>query len=101
MTEISCSRWAIAGVYRRILQACLAHKMLESGVPIHIVSRILGHSKMKITVDIYGHVTHEGAANTMQLLNKNVTPNKRSPKRGVSLGAGASTSLWAILGSNQ
>ena len=70
MTEISCRSWAIAGVYRRILQACLAHKMLESGVPIHIVRRILGHSKINITVDIYGHVSDEGAANAMQLLNK-------------------------------
>jgi len=44
--------------------------MLESGVPIHIVRRILGHSKINITVDIYGHVSEEGAANAMQLLNK-------------------------------
>jgi site-specific recombinase XerD len=29
-----------------------ATTMLEAGVPIHIVSRILGHSKINITVDI-------------------------------------------------
>jgi hypothetical protein len=40
--------------------------MLESGVPIHIVSRILGHSKINITVDIYGHVSEEGAANAVR-----------------------------------
>ena len=55
-------------------QRALGHRaattMLESGVPIHIVSRILGHSKISITVDIYGHVSDEGAANAMQLLNK-------------------------------
>ena len=30
--------------------------MLKNGTPMHVVSRILGHSKIATTVDIYGHV---------------------------------------------
>ncbi len=34
----------------------LAHRLLEKGVPLHVVSQILGHSGIGITADIYGHV---------------------------------------------
>lgn len=30
--------------------------MLKNGTPMHVVSRILGHSNIATTVDIYGHV---------------------------------------------
>jgi integrase len=30
--------------------------MLATGVPMHVVSRILGHSNIATTIDIYGHV---------------------------------------------
>jgi integrase len=30
--------------------------MLKNGVPMHVVSRILGHSNIATTIDIYGHV---------------------------------------------
>jgi site-specific recombinase XerD len=30
--------------------------MLANHVPMHVVSRILGHSNIATTVDIYGHV---------------------------------------------
>ena len=39
--------------------------MLNNGVPVLVVSRILGHSKASTTLDIYGHlisVMQEGAA---------------------------------------
>jgi hypothetical protein len=37
--------------------------MLNRGIPVYVVSRILGHSKASTTLDIYGHlipVMHEG-----------------------------------------
>jgi len=67
---LACKKAGLDTVGPHTLRHSAATTMLESGVPIHIVSRILGHSKISITVDIYGHVSDEGAANAMQLLNK-------------------------------
>ena len=33
--------------------------MLKNHVPMHVVSRILGHSTIATTVNIYGHVETE------------------------------------------
>jgi site-specific recombinase XerD len=33
--------------------------MLKNKVPMHVVSRILGHSNIATTVDIYGHIEDE------------------------------------------
>ncbi len=44
--------------------------MLEAGVPIHVVSRQLGHSNINITVDIYGHVSDNGAIEAMETLGR-------------------------------
>jgi integrase len=30
--------------------------MLRRGVPLHVVSRQLGHASVAITADIYGHI---------------------------------------------
>ena len=35
---------------------------LNAGVPMIVVSRRLGHSKVSITIDLYGHVSAEGEA---------------------------------------
>jgi integrase len=67
---LACKKAGLDTVGPHTLRHSAATTMLEAGVPIHIVSRILGHSKINITVDIYGHVSDEGAANAMQLLNK-------------------------------
>lgn len=34
----------------------LAHRLLQRGMPLHMVSAILGHSGIQITADTYGHV---------------------------------------------
>jgi integrase len=34
----------------------LAHRLLAGGVPLHVVSSLLGHSGIGITADLYGHV---------------------------------------------
>jgi len=33
--------------------------MLAQGVPIEVVSRVFGHASIRITADIYGHVSPE------------------------------------------
>lgn len=39
------------------LRHFMASTLLASGVPIHAVSRRLGHEKISTTVDVYGHLT--------------------------------------------
>ena len=42
--------------------------LLESGVPIEIISKLLGHSGVRVTADVYGHLTRrlqEAAAAAM------------------------------------
>lgn len=50
---------AIAGVQKirfHDLRHTAASMMLNHGIPVIVVSRILGHSKPSITMDIYGHI---------------------------------------------
>lgn len=56
------------GVKLHALRHSAATSMLDAGVPLHVVSRILGHSSVSITGDIYGHVidsTQRSAMNTL------------------------------------
>ena len=41
---------------------------LSNGVPIHEVSRWMGHSSIKITVDHYGHLTQDGSERCRQVV---------------------------------
>ncbi|MFM9481578.1 tyrosine-type recombinase/integrase, partial [Streptomyces scabiei] len=43
------------GVGLHTLRHSAATGMLDAGIPLHVVSRILGHSSVAITGDIYGH----------------------------------------------
>lgn len=50
--------------------------MLNHGVPVIVVSKMLGHSKPSVTLDIYGHLytdMQDGAAQVMEDL---VTPTR-------------------------
>ncbi|MFI1501739.1 hypothetical protein [Streptomyces platensis] len=41
---------------------------LSNGVPIHEVSRWMGHSSIKITVDRYGHLALDGSDRCRQVI---------------------------------
>ncbi|GAB3993472.1 hypothetical protein GCM10028771_18510 [Nocardioides marmoraquaticus] len=43
------------------LRHTYATTALLAGVPLHVVSRNLGHSSIAITADVYGHVTDDAA----------------------------------------
>lgn len=43
------------------LRHLAATLMISAGVPLALVSKTLRHSKVSITVDLYGHLTHEAA----------------------------------------
>jgi len=41
-----------------LLRHTLASQMLDSGVPLPVVSQRLGHSSVRVTADIYSHAIH-------------------------------------------
>ncbi|MGV1036593.1 MAG: tyrosine-type recombinase/integrase [Candidatus Nanopelagicales bacterium] len=44
----------------------LATRLLQRDIPMHVVSAILGHSSIKLTVDVYGHVEPVMHADALQ-----------------------------------
>jgi len=51
------------------LRHSAASTMLANGVPLKVVSEILGHSSISITGDIYGHVSPDISVAAMQVLS--------------------------------
>ena len=51
------------------LRHTFATSSLEAGVPIEVISRILGHSSIEITSKVYVHATPELHADSMELLD--------------------------------
>ena len=56
------------------LRHTAASIMLNHGVPVIVVSKMLGHSKPSITMDIYGHLYHERQAEAARIMDALVTP---------------------------
>jgi len=51
------------------LRHSAATAMLNAGIPLHVVSRILGHSSVAITGDIYGHIADTSQREAMDSLS--------------------------------
>lgn len=51
------------------LRHTAASLMLNHGVPLLVISRILGHSKPSVTLDIYGHLLTEGQEEAANFMN--------------------------------
>lgn len=56
------------------LRHSAATAMLEAGVHIKAVSELLGHSDIRITGDVYGHVSTEIARSAMEALSQLIDP---------------------------
>jgi len=56
------------------LRHTAASLMLNHRIPVIVVSRILGHSKPSITLDIYGHLINEMQEEAAQIMDRLVTP---------------------------
>ena len=56
------------------LRHTAASLMLNHGIPLIVVSRILGHSKPSITMDIYGHLLPGIQAGAAELMERLTTP---------------------------
>jgi hypothetical protein len=52
--------------------------MLNNGIPVIVTSKILGHSKPSITLDIYGHLYSEKQGEVARLMDELVSPIKIS-----------------------
>jgi integrase len=48
--------------------------MLNHGIPVIVVSKILGHAKPSTTMDIYGHLIHEMQGEAARIMDDLVTP---------------------------
>ena len=58
------------------LRHTAASLMLNNGIPALVVSKILGHSKPSITLDIYGYLYNEMQADAARLMDQLVSPIK-------------------------
>lgn len=56
------------------LRHTAASLLLNNGIPVIVVSKILGHSKPSVTLDVYGHLYHEMQDEAAATLDKLVTP---------------------------
>ncbi|MDD5466873.1 MAG: site-specific integrase [Anaerolineales bacterium] len=56
------------------LRHTVASLILNHGIPVIVVSKILGHSRPGITMDIYGHQYNEMQDEAAQLMDEIVTP---------------------------
>lgn len=57
------------GIGLHTLRHSAASTMIAGGVPLKVVSQILGHSSITITADIYGHVSPDVAHEAMATLS--------------------------------
>lgn len=59
----------IAGATPHVIRHSVATQMLRSGVPLTHVSKMLGHSSVAITADIYGHLQPEDLRSAADVLD--------------------------------
>lgn len=66
--KVAAARAGLRGVGLHTLRHSAATVMLEKGVPLKVVSEILGHGSVAITGDVYGHVSPNVSADAMDAL---------------------------------
>jgi integrase len=67
---VAGARAGLPGVRLHTLRHTAASVMLTQGVPLKVVSDLLGHSSIAITGDVYGHVSPDVSAEPMDLLGE-------------------------------
>lgn len=67
--KVACERVGLIGVGLHTLRHSAASVMLSSGVPLKVVSEILGHASIAITGDVYGHVSPDVSADALTSLS--------------------------------
>lgn len=56
------------------LRHTAASLLLNNNIPVIVVSRMLGHSKASVTLDVYGHLYSEMQEGAADVMDKLVTP---------------------------
>jgi integrase len=56
------------------LRHTAASLMLNHGIPVIVVSKILGHAKPSTTLDIYGHLIHEMQGEVANIMDELLSP---------------------------
>ena len=64
----------LPGIRFHDLRHTAATLMITNGIPVVIVSKILGHSKPSVTMNIYAHASIEMQFEASQLMENLVTP---------------------------
>lgn len=64
-----CDKAEIAHINIHALRHAFATRALENGIPLKVVSDMLGHSSIALTADIYSHVSVETMENELQKLS--------------------------------
>lgn len=67
--ERACERANIQSINIHALRHAFATRALENGIPLKVVSDILGHSSISMTADIYSHVSIETMENEIQKIS--------------------------------
>ena len=66
--KVAASRAGLPHAGLHTLRHSAASVMLTHGVPLKVVSEILGHSSIAITGDVYGHVAPDVSRGAMDIL---------------------------------
>ena len=59
LTSLSSQNHQLPGTFQDQVQITAATALLLAGVPVHVVSRRLGHADVQTTLETYAHVTEE------------------------------------------
>jgi hypothetical protein len=62
--------------------------MLSEGVPLSVVSQLLGHSGISITPDVYGHIAPEVSGSALDILGAALTNPSATERADVRARAG-------------
>jgi integrase len=66
--KVAATKAKLEGVGLHTLRHSAASVMLSNGVPLKVVSELLGHSGISITADVYGHVSPDVSRSAVDVL---------------------------------
>lgn len=79
--SVAARRAELVGVGLHTLRHSAASVMLSEGVPLTVVSQILGHSGISITADVYGHIAPAVSRNALDVLGNALTATQAPTRR--------------------